>query len=43
MVVANFNVIGVTIKKPKTDAPLVVNGDGILAFSVSFQSVKPIS
>ncbi len=36
MVVANFNIIGVTINKPKADAPLVVNGDGMLAFSVSF-------
>jgi len=38
MVVANFNIIAVAINKPKTDAPLVVNGNGILALSNPFKN-----
>jgi hypothetical protein len=35
MVVADLHVVGVAVLEPKADAPLVVDGDRVLAFSVA--------
>jgi hypothetical protein len=43
MVVADFNVIRVAIFKTKTDSPLIINGDRMLPFSITFQRVQPIA
>jgi hypothetical protein len=43
VIIRNFDIIGITINKPETDAPLVVDGDRMLSFSVSPELVESIS
>jgi len=43
MVVADFNVVGVAVLKPETDTPLVVDGDRVLASTVSSERMEPVA
>ncbi len=43
MVVTDFDIVGVTIFEQKTDPPLVVNRNRILALTVAFERVQPIA
>lgn len=43
MVVADFIVIRVAIFKAKTDSPLIINGDRISTFAITFQRMQPIA
>lgn len=43
MIIRNLNVIGVTVDKAEADAPLVVDGDGMLPLAVSGELVKPVA
>lgn len=43
MVVADFDVVRITVYEPKTNAPLIVHGNGVLAFAVIFQCMKVIA
>jgi len=43
MIVANFNVVRVALLKPKTDSPLIVNGDRILPFALPVERMQPIA
>jgi hypothetical protein len=43
MVIADFNVICVTIFKPEPDPPLIVDGNRILSLSIPFKRMQPIA
>ncbi len=43
MIVEELNIVGVTIGKPKADAPPVVHCDRVLAMSISPERVKAIT
>ena len=43
MVVANFDVVGVAIDESKTHAPLVVHGNGVLAFAFVLKRVQSVA
>ena len=43
MVVAAFHVVRITVYEPKTNAPLIVYGDCVLALAVIFECVKVIA
>lgn len=43
MVVADFDVGRITVHEPKTNAPLIVHGNGMLALAVIFERVKVIA
>lgn len=43
VIIRQLHVIGVAILKSKANAPLVVDGDGILACPVSFQWVESVA
>jgi len=43
MVIADFDVVRIAFYEPKTNAPLVVHGDGVLAFAVILQRVKAVA
>lgn len=43
MVVTELNIVGVTIDETKADAPLIVDGNRVLACAIGFQRVKPIA
>ena len=43
MVVADFNVVGVAVLKPETDTPLVVDGDRVLASTVSSERMESVA
>jgi hypothetical protein len=43
MVIADFNVVRVTIHKPETDPPLIVDGNRMLALSITFKRVQTIA
>ena len=34
VIIRDLNLVGVALVKPETDAPLVVDGDRVLAFSI---------
>jgi hypothetical protein len=42
MVVAELDVIPVAVGKPKADPPLIVDRDGMLPRSITFEGVQPI-
>jgi hypothetical protein len=42
VVVGDLDVVSLAIREPETDAPRVVDGDGMLARSIAMQFVKPI-
>lgn len=42
MIVCNLNLIGITLVKPETNAPLVVDGDRVLTFAVTPEPVESI-
>jgi hypothetical protein len=43
VVVGDLDVIGVPVDDPEANSPLVVDGDGVLAFPVAFELVKAIA
>lgn len=43
MIVGNFNIKSVAVEPPEADAPLVVDGDGILPFPVTLQPMEPVT
>ena len=42
MVVNNFNIFRAVHAPAKTNSPLVVNANAVLAFPITFQRLKPI-
>jgi len=42
MIVCNLNVVGITFKKPETNAPLVVDSDRVLTFAVTPERVESV-
>ena len=43
MVIADLDVVRITVYEPKTDTPLIVHGNGVLPFAVILQRVKVIA
>ena len=43
MVIAELDVVRLTLNKAETDPPLIVDGDRVLAFSVPFQCMESIA
>ena len=43
MVVRNLDVVGIPVDEPETDAPLVVDGDGMLSLPVSLKFVESVA
>lgn len=43
MVIRNLNLKGVSVLKSKTDAPLVIDSDAVLSFSISLQRFKSVA
>ena len=43
MVITNLYIIGVSINKPETYAPLVIDGDRVLSLPVAFKCMKPVT
>jgi hypothetical protein len=43
VIVCHFNIVGIALHEPEADAPLVVDGDRMLSFSVSAEFVEPIA
>jgi hypothetical protein len=39
VIVCNFNIVSINLNEPEADAPLVVDGDRMLSFSVSSEFV----
>jgi hypothetical protein len=43
MIISDFNLPGVTLSPLETDAPLIIDTDGILSSALTFQQFKPIA
>ncbi len=43
MVASDLDIIGIAIYESEADPPLVVDGDGVLAFSVSSKPMESIA
>jgi len=43
MVIGYFDIIGIAIAKSEADAPLIVNGNGVLSMAIIFQLVQPVA
>jgi hypothetical protein len=43
MVITDFNVVCVTILKPKTDPLLIVDGYRVLALAIIFKRMQPVA
>jgi len=43
VVIREFHIVGIAIDEPETNAPLIINGDGMLSLPVPLQFVKPIA
>lgn len=43
MVISYFNMIGVTLHVPKTNAPLIVDCNGVLSLPVAFEGMQPVA
>lgn len=43
MIIAEFHVEGITIDESKADAPLVIDGDGMLALTIILECMEAIS
>lgn len=43
MIVCYFNVVGVSVNESEADAPLIVDGYGVLSLSVALESMQPIA
>jgi hypothetical protein len=41
--IRDLHIVGIAVLEAETDSPLVVDGNGELAFSVSFQGMKAIA
>lgn len=42
MIIADFDIEGVAVDVPKTDAPLIIDRNGVLALAIALQRVQPI-
>ncbi len=42
VIIRELDIICVTLEEPETDPPLVIHRNGILAFSIPFEWVKPV-
>jgi hypothetical protein len=42
VVINNFNIAGIAACPDKANAPLVIDANAVLAFSVTLQSLKPV-
>ena len=43
MIVTDLYVVGIVIHEPKTDAPLIVDRDGVLPLSIPGQGMQPVA
>src|SRR5207249_11876265 len=43
MIVANLDIVRITINKLKTNAPLIINANGMLTSPIAFQSMEPVT
>lgn len=43
MVIANLDIVGIAINEAETYPPLIVDGDRVLALSISFKRVEPVT
>ena len=43
MIVHDFHIVGIAVAPNKADAPLVVNADAVLSFSIAFQRFQVIA
>lgn len=43
VIIADLNVIGITIDKAKANTPLTIDRDGVLSLPVALECVQPIS
>jgi len=43
MIVANLAVVRVAVDEPKTDPPLIIDGDGVLALAVTLERMEAIA
>jgi hypothetical protein len=43
VIVRDLDIVGIAVLEAETDAPLIVDGNGVLAFSVSLQGMKAIA
>jgi hypothetical protein len=43
MIVDDFHIVGFAVAPPKANAPLIVDADTVLAFSIANQFLEPIS
>lgn len=41
MIVAELDIVGVAIDESETDPPQIIDCDGVLSFSVAFESMGP--
>jgi hypothetical protein len=43
VIVADLNIVSITVLKPEADAPLVVDRNGTLSFAICTEGVKAIT
>ena len=43
MIVCQFHVVSIAVDEPKADAPLAVDGDGVLSLPVPCKFMKPVA
>jgi hypothetical protein len=43
VVIAKLNVVGLSIQKPETNAPLIVYGNGVLSLAIPMQRMQTIT
>jgi hypothetical protein len=42
VIIRHLNIVRITVDEPEANAPLVVDGDGVLSFSIACKFVEPI-
>jgi len=42
VIIRNFNIVSITLNEPEADAPLIIDGDRVLSFSVSPKLMESI-
>jgi hypothetical protein len=42
VIITDLDIVGIIINKPKADTPLVIDGDGVLSLSVTFECMKTV-
>jgi len=43
MIVCYFNIVGISVHESEADAPLIVDGYGVLSFPVTLESMQPVA